>query len=121
MVVPKRSRSTTPLQALNLLNSHFVMQQADLFAARLEKEHSTVSEQISLAWRLCFQREPSTAELKDSQKFIETGRTPAVYPRATEHKRIRFHSIRRDGPPPNVAGLSESGARTTRLWRCAQV
>ncbi|MGZ0174845.1 MAG: DUF1553 domain-containing protein, partial [Planctomycetales bacterium] len=32
MGVPKRSRSTTPLQALNLFNSHFVMQQADLFA-----------------------------------------------------------------------------------------
>ncbi|MEM7393290.1 MAG: DUF1553 domain-containing protein, partial [Verrucomicrobiota bacterium] len=31
MVVPKRSRSTTPLQALNLFNSHFVLQQADLF------------------------------------------------------------------------------------------
>jgi len=71
MVVPKRSRSTTPLQALNLLNSNFVMQQADMFAARLEKEHSNVTEQISRTWRLCFQREPSTTELMDSRKFIE--------------------------------------------------
>lgn len=71
MVVPKRSRSTTPLQALNLLNSNFVMQQADLFAARLEMEYSTVTEQIYRAWRLCFQREPTTAELMDSRKFIE--------------------------------------------------
>ncbi len=33
--VPKRSRSTTPLQAFNLLNSTFVLQQSELFAARL--------------------------------------------------------------------------------------
>ncbi len=37
-VAPKRSRSTTPLQAFNLLNSMFVMQQAELFAKRLEDE-----------------------------------------------------------------------------------
>ena len=71
MVVPQRSRSTTPLQALNLLNSTFVMQQATLFAARLKKEDTNVTEQINRAWRLCFQREPTTAELTESHKFIE--------------------------------------------------
>ena len=34
---PRRTTSTTPLQALNLLNSPFMMQQADLFAKRLQK------------------------------------------------------------------------------------
>lgn len=71
MVVPKRSRSTTPLQALNLLNSNFVMQQADLFAARLEKENKSVADQIHRAWQLCFQREPTKAELTESRTFIE--------------------------------------------------
>ncbi|MDG2224587.1 MAG: DUF1553 domain-containing protein [Rubripirellula sp.] len=71
MVVSKRSRSTTPLQALNLLNSHFVMQQADLLAARLENEKTTVAEQVQRAWQLCFQRGPTEAESTDSQKFIE--------------------------------------------------
>ena len=56
MVVPKRSRSTTPLQALNLFNSQFVMQQADLFAKRLEKDSETLPQQITRAWQLCFQR-----------------------------------------------------------------
>ena len=70
MVVPKRSRSTTPLQALNLLNSNFVIQQADLFATRLEKEHKIVDEQISHAWQLCFQREPTETELAESRAFI---------------------------------------------------
>ena len=36
-IAPKRNRSTTPLQALNLLNSPFMLQQAGFFAERLKK------------------------------------------------------------------------------------
>ncbi len=71
MVVPKRSRSTTPLQALNLLNSAFVIQQAELFAKRLEKESGTRPQQITRAWQLCFQRDPTEEELADSEAFIQ--------------------------------------------------
>ena len=35
-ITPRRTSSTTPLQALNLLNSAFVLQQAGFLAARLE-------------------------------------------------------------------------------------
>jgi hypothetical protein len=35
-IAPQRSRSTTPLQALNLFNSGFIQQQSDLMAARLQ-------------------------------------------------------------------------------------
>ncbi|APZ92932.1 PSD1 and planctomycete cytochrome C domain-containing protein [Fuerstiella marisgermanici] len=71
MVVPKRSRSTTPLQALNLLNSGFIMQQADLFATRLEREGATVSDRIKRAWLLCFQRPATAEEIEDSKAFIQ--------------------------------------------------
>ena len=71
MVVPKRSRSTTPLQALNLLNSQFVMQQAELFARRLEQESETRPQQVTRAWELCFQRPPTAEELADSAGFIQ--------------------------------------------------
>ena len=71
MVVPKRSRSTTPLQALNLLNSRFVMQQADLFAKRLQADSETIPQQITRAWELCFQRPPTDEELADSAAFIK--------------------------------------------------
>jgi len=71
MVVPKRSRSTTPLQALNLLNSGFIMQQADLFAKRLEREDATVSDRIKRAWLLCFQRSATAEEIEDSKAFIQ--------------------------------------------------
>jgi hypothetical protein len=72
-VVPKRSRSTTPLQALNLLNSTFVMQQADLFAKRLQQEAGdSVPDQIKRAYQLAFGRQPAPAELKDAEAFIQT-------------------------------------------------
>jgi hypothetical protein len=71
MVVARRSRSTTPLQALNLLNSRFVMQQADLFAKRLESDSKTLPQRITRAWELCFQRMPTDEELADSKAFIK--------------------------------------------------
>ena len=71
--VPKRSRSTTPLQALNLLNSAFVNQQASLFAKRLEKDAGkNVLAQANLAFELCFNRPASVGELKDSTSFIKS-------------------------------------------------
>ena len=70
--VAKRSRSTTPLQALNLLNSNFVIQQAEIFAKRLQKESRTVETQVNHAWQLCFNRPPSQDELSSAQSFIQS-------------------------------------------------
>jgi hypothetical protein len=62
-IAPKRMRSTTPLQALNLLNSGFIVQQADQFAARLTREAGAdVQGQVKLAFDLLFSRPPETAE-----------------------------------------------------------
>ncbi len=69
--VAKRSRSTTPLQALNLLNSSFVMEQADYFAKRLETDATTTTGRIGRAFDLCFQRRPSPEDLADATAFIE--------------------------------------------------
>ena len=69
--VPKRSRSTTPLQALNLFNSPFMLQQAQLLANRLHHDcGDKLHKQITRAFWLCYGREPSTAELSDSTNFI---------------------------------------------------
>jgi hypothetical protein len=80
-VVPKRSRSTTPLQALNLLNSSFLMQQADLLAKRIAKAGANSAEQVSHAWRVCFQRAPEPAEIEDALAFIQA-EGPAQFCRA---------------------------------------
>lgn len=80
-VVPKRSRSTTPLQALNLLNSTFLMQQAGLLAERLARASTDPREQVRLAWQLCFQRPPQQAEIEDALAFIQA-EGPAQFCRA---------------------------------------
>lgn len=76
-VTPKRSRSTTPLQALNLLNSSFVIEQAGFFAERLTKEAPrSADDQVRLAFELCFGREPTGDEVTDSAAFIEESGLP---------------------------------------------
>ena len=69
-VTPKRSRSTTPLQALNLLNSRFVMQQADFLVERIERERGSMDERIRLAYELCFGRTVTDSELAEAIAFV---------------------------------------------------
>ena len=71
-VAPVRSRSTTPLQALNLLNSTFVLEQSEFLAARLQHDAGEKPEnQISLAWNLCFNRNPTVDELAEATAFAQ--------------------------------------------------
>jgi hypothetical protein len=68
----KRNQSTTPLQALNLLNSPFLLEQAAFFAERLQARAGPGSEdQIREAFRLLFSRDPTPAERERSLKLIE--------------------------------------------------
>lgn len=61
---PQRPRSTTPLQALNLFNSRFVVQQAEQFAARLQRDAGDDNRrQIVRAFQLAFGRNPDQEEL----------------------------------------------------------
>jgi len=76
--VPKRSRSTTPLQALNLFNSPFMLQQAELFADRLRRDcGDDLSKQVIRAFWLCGSREPQPAEVEESAEFIAAEGLPA--------------------------------------------
>jgi hypothetical protein len=64
-VAPKRSRSTTPLQALNLLNSQLLLSQVEAFAARLVREvGDDPAAQVRLGFAIAFQREPDAEELE---------------------------------------------------------
>jgi len=70
-IAPRRTSSTTPLQALNFLNSTFAMQQAGLLAARLEKEAGKAADaQVKRAFQLAYQRDPRADELSASTKLI---------------------------------------------------
>ncbi len=70
-VMPKRSRSTTPLQALNLLNSRFVNQQAEFLAQRLTREADSTADQIRRAWQLCYAVDPDEQDIAAAASFIK--------------------------------------------------
>ena len=70
-VTPRRTVSTTPLQALNLLNSHFVMQQAEFLAKRLESSSEDRTAQVKIAFQICFSRAPTDNELATSLSMID--------------------------------------------------
>jgi mono/diheme cytochrome c family protein len=77
--VPRRSRSTTPLQALNLFNSGFMLQQSELFADRLQRERPNSPEkQIHHAFQLCFGRDPDNEELQRSLDFVTSHNLAAL-------------------------------------------
>ena len=77
-ITPKRTSSITALQALNLLNSHFIVQQADLFAGRLARESGPdLAAQVRRAFSLAFLRGPTADEQAASVQFIEQHGLPA--------------------------------------------
>ncbi|PAW89552.1 MAG: hypothetical protein B9S33_02890 [Pedosphaera sp. Tous-C6FEB] len=77
-VMPKRSRSNTPLQALNLFNSTFITQQADLLAQRLRTEAGETPEaQAALAFRLFYARPPDAFEQRSSVALIREHGVPS--------------------------------------------
>jgi hypothetical protein len=71
-IAPRRTSSATVLQAVSLLNSPFMLQQARLFADRLRREAGTeVASQVHRGFWLAFQREPDAAEAAAAAKLIE--------------------------------------------------
>jgi hypothetical protein len=79
LIAPRRNVSTTALQALNLLNSRFVVVQADAFAARLEREAGGRPEnQVGRAFRLAFGRAPTPPEAAAALALIERAGVSAL-------------------------------------------
>jgi hypothetical protein len=83
-VIAKRARSNTPLQALNLFNSPFVLQQSKLIVQRLDREvgggsnadvqldkQTALVEKIRLAFRWLMAREPDRWEVEMSEAFVK--------------------------------------------------
>lgn len=71
-VVARRTSSTTPLQALNLLNSDFIQHQAQLLTARLRKDAGeSTAAQVKRAFQLSFGREPTPDEQTDAAQFVD--------------------------------------------------
>ncbi len=68
---PKRNASTTPLQALNLLNSEFIIEQSRFLAERLQRDAGDdCPAQIRRAFQLALNRDPNADEIVAAQKLI---------------------------------------------------
>jgi hypothetical protein len=68
---PRREVTTTPLQALALLNGAFIVQQANFFAERVRREAGEKAEaQVTRAFRLAFSRAPSDKEQKAAVELV---------------------------------------------------
>lgn len=69
---PKRIVTTTALQALSLLNSPFVLDQARFLAERLIQESGerNLKDQVTRAFQLAFARQPSEPELASSLELV---------------------------------------------------
>ncbi|RYI98853.1 MAG: DUF1553 domain-containing protein, partial [Acetobacteraceae bacterium] len=66
-----RRASTTPIQALNLFNSRFTLDQSEAFAARIIREAGgDIPRQVTRAWQLALSRGPSGEELEDASAVV---------------------------------------------------
>ncbi|MDA0921758.1 MAG: DUF1553 domain-containing protein, partial [Planctomycetota bacterium] len=69
---PRREVTTTPLQALSLLNNSFVLRMSDYCAARILKESGdNHAAQIQRTWQLLLGREPDASEREASEQLVE--------------------------------------------------
>ena len=67
----QRRESTTPIQALNLFNSRFTVEESAAFARRAQDGAGDgVEEQIRHAYQLALGRNPSSAEVEDAMPAV---------------------------------------------------
>ena len=98
----RRERSTTPLQALNLLNDPVFVEAAQALATRILREEADCTEgQIDHAFRLCLARSPTVSE---KHRLIEFYRHST---RALEQNPDQVDAL---FPPQGVEGIDRNQA-----------
>jgi hypothetical protein len=71
VATPQRTVTSTPIQALALLNNRFMEYQAERFAARLQREvPEGTAAQVRRAYALAFARQPTDEEVTFGQRFV---------------------------------------------------
>jgi len=70
---PRRASTTSPLQALTLLNHSFTLDLAEAFARRIGERtaNSDLKSKVVLAFELAYQREPDAAELAAGERLTQ--------------------------------------------------
>ena len=78
-ITPRRAVTTTPLQALSLMNSSFVLRMADHFSERVERDAGgNLSRQIARVYQLAYGRGPTRDESALAEEFIGQHGLPAM-------------------------------------------
>jgi len=72
---PVRFTTTQPTQALGMINSTFLNEQAQFFADYLTKNAKTTPAQVTLALKRVAQREPKATEIQRGMAFIASAKT----------------------------------------------
>jgi mono/diheme cytochrome c family protein len=91
-----RNSSTVTPQALMLMNNDFLVEQSDVFAARLLREAGTDPRlQVVRAWRLAFAEEPAPAQVTDAVAFLahQAERFRVAAPKAGDPQRQALASF----------------------------
>ena len=70
---PRRTITTTPVQALALWNNGFVLRMADATAKRIDAElpKDSPAGKIRRLWQLTLQRDPTAEELKLTEPLLQ--------------------------------------------------
>ncbi len=68
---PRRATTTTPLQALTLMNHSFSLDMAKAFAERLEREAHGPAAQVQRAFALCYARSANADEAAGGARLIQ--------------------------------------------------
>jgi hypothetical protein len=74
----KRAETTTPLQKLFVMNSPFMLAQAEALEAKLKKafpksSSEATSQRINLAYMTLFSRKPAAKEIELAEVFLSKG------------------------------------------------
>ena len=78
-VQPKRTSSTTPLQALNMMNGDFLLDQANRFALRIEREvGGDAGLQVARAIELAFGRRATDREIAAGRALVAAHGLPIL-------------------------------------------
>ncbi len=79
LIAPRRTQSTTAVQALGLFNSRFTEQQADLMAGRCRHEAgSGVAPGVRQAFELAFGRQPDDVERRAAEQLVAQYGLPSL-------------------------------------------
>lgn len=86
---PQRSLTTTPVQALYLMNDPFVHAQADEFAVRVAMAFEGAAKRIDFAYRLALGRPATPAEIQQASGYLQKVRGDLIEAKVEEEQLTR--------------------------------